>query len=234
MLLPERTPRRAAFRVMRTPIRSAALRLLAAMTLTSSFVLTTAPAQAATAACDPDARDLSVTFQPIDHTVTDAQYFRAQLTLANGDSRCALGQDWALYFTSVRHPAAVLTGTPGDVGRKQLADQGLSVAHADTAQSGDFYVLKPTTGFQPLDPGQRRRLAVNFELWAVQKSDAPAGWSISFGGGPAHWVPAKALLDPADPKQTKAFSGDNRPVQTAATRFADNTAQRANLTLQQS
>ncbi|GAB3972779.1 family 20 glycosylhydrolase [Actinoallomurus acanthiterrae] len=218
---------------MSTPIRSAALRLLAATALTSSFVFTTAPAHAVTSACHPRGRDLSVTFQPIDHTVTDAVYFLARLTLANGGGRCALGTDWALYFNSVRQPEAVLPGAAGDTARAQLAGQGLSVARADTAQSGDLYVLKPTSGFKPLEPGERRPIDINFELWAVQKTDAPAGWSISFGGGPAQWVPAKVLLDPADPKQTKAFSGDNRPVQTAATRFADNTAQRANLTLKQ-
>jgi hexosaminidase len=223
-----------SLRAMRTPIGSAALRLLVAAALTSSFILTTAPAHAVTAACRPGARDLSVTFQPIDHTVTDAQYFLARLTLANGDRRCALGQDWALYFNSVRQPAAVLAGTPGDVARKQLSDQGLSVARADTAQSGDLYVLKPTGAFQAVTPGRRRQVAVNFELWATHKTDAPAGWSIAFGGGPARWVPAKTLLDPADPKQTKAFSGDNRPVQTAGTRFADDTTRHANLTLQQS
>ncbi|HZC52220.1 MAG TPA: family 20 glycosylhydrolase, partial [Mycobacterium sp.] len=218
---------------MRRPVRSAALRLLTAIALTSSFMLTTAPAHAVAAGCRPDARNLSITFQPIDHTVTDAQYFRAQLTLANGDGRCALGQDWALYFSSVRQPAAVLAGTPGDVGRTQLAGEGLSVARADKAQSGDLFVLKPTADFTAIAPGERRQIAINFELWAIQKTDAPAGWSISFGGGPAHWVPAKALLDPADPKQTKAFSGDNRPVQTATTRFTDNTARHADLTLRQ-
>jgi hexosaminidase len=222
-----------SFRMPRTPIGSVTLRFLAAAALISSFILTTAPAHAAGATCRPGARDLSVTFQPLDHTVTDAQYFLARLTLANDSRRCTLGRDWTLYFTSVRQPAAVLAGAPGDTARAQLAGQGLSVARADTAQSGDFYALRPTGTFQPLTAGQRRQVAVNFELWATQKTDAPAGWSISFGGGPARWVPAKTLLDPADPKQTKAFSGDNRPVQTASTRFVDNTAQHADLTLRQ-
>ncbi|MCO5995450.1 family 20 glycosylhydrolase [Actinoallomurus rhizosphaericola] len=218
---------------MSIPIRSAALRLLAATALTSSFVFTTAPAHATPGACHPHGRDLSVTFQPIDHTVTDAQYYLARLTLANGGGRCSLAGGWTLYFNSVRQPAAVLSGAAGDTARAQLASQGLAVARADRAQSGDLYALTPTSAFAPLKPGERRKIDMNFELWAIQKTDAPAGWSISFGGGTAEWVPAKALLDPADPKQTKAFSGDNRPVQTAATRYADDTAQKANLSLQQ-
>lgn len=47
---------------MSIPIRSAALPLLAASALTSSFVLTTAPAHAMTGACHPRGRDLSVKY----------------------------------------------------------------------------------------------------------------------------------------------------------------------------
>jgi hexosaminidase len=217
---------------MNTPIRSAALRLLAATALTSSFVLTTAPARATTDACRPHGRDLSITFQPIDNTVADAQYVLTRLTLAD-HGRCALGGDWALYFNSVRGPAALLGGTAGDTARQQLADQGLSVAHADAAASGDLYVLKPTSAFKPVAPGERRAISMNFGLWMILKTDAPAAWSLSVGGAPAEWVPAKVLLDPADPKQTTAFSGDKRPVQSAATRFADDTAARMSLSLRQ-
>jgi hexosaminidase len=46
-------------------------------------------------------------------------------------------------------------------------------------------------------------------------------------------VPAEAQLDPSDPKQTTAFSGDMNPVQTAASRFADNTATLKQLSLAQ-
>jgi hexosaminidase len=199
---------------MSIPIRSAALRLLAATTLISSFVLATAPAHATSNACHPRGRDLSVTFQPVDHTVTDAQYYLARLTLANGGGRCVLDGGWAMYFTSVRQPAAVLSGAAGETGRAQLAAQGLTVARADTAQSGDLYVLKPTSGFTPLKPGRRRGIDMNFELWAIQKTDAPAGWSISFGGGAAEWVRAKVLLDPAirsRRRRSPATTGPSRP-----------------------
>lgn len=217
---------------MTTPIRSAALRLLTAVALASSFILATAPARATTDTCRPHGRDLSITFQPIDHTVADAQYVLTRLTLAD-HGRCALGHDWALYFNAVRRPAALIGGTAGQTAQKQLADQGLSVAHADAAQSGDLFVLRPTSAFKPVAPGERRAIAMNYELWMIQKTDAPAGWSIAVGGAPAEWVPAKALLDPADPKQTTAFSGDKRPVESAATRFADDTAPRIDLSLRQ-
>ncbi|XRQ14891.1 family 20 glycosylhydrolase [Actinomadura welshii] len=208
--------------------------VLSAAALTAALAVVVPPG-AASAACHPDARDLMLTYQPVDHTVADAQYHLARLTIDNRDRRCALGAGgWAMYFTSVRQPAAVLGGEAGDTARAQLAAQGLTVARADAAQSGDFYTLKPADGFRAVGPGERRDIDINVELWAVHKSDAPAGWTIAFGGGKPHWVPAKTLLDPADPKQTTAFSGDNRPVETAATRYAENTAPEMDLTLRQS
>ncbi|KAB2352647.1 family 20 glycosylhydrolase [Actinomadura rudentiformis] len=216
---------------MKTPNRSAAA-ATAVAALAATFTVASTPL-AASAACAPDARDLLMTYQPADHTVTDASYFPARLTLANGDRRCALAGGWTMYFSSVRQPAAVLTGAAGDIARKQLADQGLSVARADRAQSGDFYALKPTATFRPVAPGERRTIDMNIELWATHKTDGPAGWSIAYGDGKPRWVPSKTLLDPADPKQTKAFSGDVRPVQSAATRFAENTSGKRQLTLQQ-
>ncbi|WP_131763509.1 family 20 glycosylhydrolase, partial [Actinomadura fibrosa] len=172
---------------------------------------------------------------PVDHTVADAQYHRARLTLDNRDRRCALGATgWAMYFNAVRQPAAVLAGAAGDTAREQLARQGLAVARADAARSGDFYTLKPAAGFAPVGPGERRVIDFNVELWAVHKSDGPAGWTIAFGGGRPEWLPSKTLLDPADSKQTKAFSGDNRPVETAATRYAQNPSGEQSLTLRQS
>ncbi|MGP4025563.1 family 20 glycosylhydrolase [Actinomadura sp. 3N407] len=208
--------------------------VLSAAALTAALAAVVTPG-AASAACHPDARDLLLTYQPVDHTVADAQYHLARLTIANHDRHCALGGDgWAMYFNAVRRPAAVLEGAAGDIARKQLAGQGLAVARADAAQSGDFYTLEPADGFKAIAPGERRTIDINVELWAVHKSDAPAGWTIAFGGGKPQWVPAKTLLDPSDPKQTTAFSGDNRPVETAATRYAENTSPKMDLTLRQS
>lgn len=222
---------------MRIPIHQPVVAVLSAAAITSTLALAGSAAFAApqSGACRPDAKNLQITFQPVDLTVTDAVYFRSQLTIADNDPRCGLNGDWALYFNSVRRPMAVYPpGQPGDGARQQLAQQGLTVAHADKAQSGDFYVLKPTPNFQALGPGQRRVITMDYELWSILKTDAPAGWSIAYGSGAPHWVPAKALLDPTDPKQNKAFSGDARPEQTAATRFTDNTAPHVDLTLRQS
>ena len=216
-------------------ITSPIFRMLAAAVLASTFVLTSPlpNAGAQGASCHPDPSDLFITYQPVDHSDT-AQSYRAELVLGNRDAACELGSSgWGLYFNFVRQPLAVYPpGEPGDAARQELADQGLSLTRADDAQSGDYYVLKPTSQFDPLAPGERRKISLSVELWAIMKSDAPAGWHIVFDGEPARWVPAKALLDPTDPNQTTAFAGDNNQVQTAGTRYVENTAPLLSLSLQ--
>ncbi|WCB96178.1 N,N'-diacetylchitobiase [Baekduia alba] len=183
-----------------------------------------APASAS-AECHPDARELQATYQPVAHSA-DATAVQARLTLANASRRCALpASGWKLYFTFVRQPlAAGPDGDVADAARAQLAGQGLTLAHGDAAQSGDLYVLTPTSDFQPVAPGTRRAIDFGVELWTILKTDAPAGFHVVFDGEPARWVPARALLDRTDPAQTTAFSGDANPVPTAASRFAENTS----------
>jgi hexosaminidase len=207
-------------------VRSPHTRLLGTALLGALLLLCAASGRAsASSGCHPDADELRVTFQPVDHSIAPASWFRARLTLRNTDGSCALADDWRLFFNSVRQPLAVYPpGELGDPARQQLSAQGLSLARADAARSGDYYVLEPTSGFAPLGPGETREITLDIELWAILKTDAPAGWHISFDGAPPRWVPAKALLDPTDPKQTTVFAGDQRPVETAATRFAQNTA----------
>jgi hexosaminidase len=174
--------------------------------------------------CRADARDLSVTYQPISHSA-DATAVQARLTIANR-GRCALpAGGWKLSFDFVRQPlAAGPDGAPGDAARAQLAAQGLTLAHGDPHRSGDLYTLAPTAGFTAIGPGERRQIDLGVELWTILKGDAPAGWHLRYDGGPARWVPARSLLDRTDPKQTQAFGGDANAVPTAASRFAENTS----------
>jgi hexosaminidase len=211
---------------MKTRVPSSLPRLVVAALALSALAVAAAPGTAAgSTGCRPDADELRVTFQPVDHSIAPASWFRARLTLRNTDRRCALADGWRLFFNSVRQPLAVYPpGQLGDGARQQLAAQGLTVARADEARSGDYYVLEPTAGFDPIGPGRTREITIDIELWAILKSDAPAGWHISFDGGAPRWVPAEALLDPSDPRQTTVFAGDRRAVETPATRFAQNTA----------
>src|SRR4051812_30950864 len=197
--------------------------------LVCGLVAAFAPASAARAddgaGCHPDGRDLQVTYQPVSHS-SNATAVQARLTLANRSGRCALpATGWKLYFNFVRQPlAAGPAGAASDAARAQLAAQGLTLAHGDAAQSGDLYVLSPADGFAPVAPGASRAIDLGVELWTILKTDAPAGFHIVFDGEPAAWVPARAEIDPADPAQTTAFSGDKNPVPTAASRYAENTS----------
>jgi hexosaminidase len=211
---------------VRTQIASPINRTLAAGAVISMLVMMAAlpHASAQNQVCHPDPGDLFITYQPVNHSDSGSS-FRAQLTLENRAPDCEFGAGWHLYFNFVRRPLAVYPpGEVGDAARAELAGQGLSLTRADEAQSGDYYVFEPTRDFVPVGPGESREILLDVELWAILKSDAPAGWHIVFDGEPAGWVPAKALLDPTDPNQTTAFSGDNNQVQTAATRFEENSA----------
>jgi hexosaminidase len=192
----------------------------------AAMALTPAAAGAQDAApCHPRAQDLRVTYQPVRHS-TDATAVQARLTLDNGGTACALASSgWKLYFNFVRQPlAASGPGAAGDAARAQLAAQGLTLTRGDAAQSGDLYVLTPTAAFTPIPAGGHRAIDLGVELWTILKTDAPAGWHVVFDGEPARWVPARALLDRADPAQTQAFGGDENAVPTAASRYAENTA----------
>src|SRR5918992_1006904 len=94
--------------------------LLAAGLLGAVLLLCVAPGRAtASAGCHPDADELRVTFQPVDHSLAPASWFRARLTLQNTDRRCALDSGWRLFFNSVRQPLAVYP--PGALGDRRGA-----------------------------------------------------------------------------------------------------------------
>jgi len=212
------------------------VRGFAAAALASAFVLTPSAPSSAVGDCQAEAKSLFITYQPVSHS-SDATHFTSHVTVSNNDRRCDLPRSgWALYFNFVRQPLAVYPADSplGIQGRQQIAAQGLSVQRADDAKSGDFYVLAPTSKFRPIPAGQSRTITLDAEFWSLLKTDAPAGWSLSYGGRQARWVPAKALQDPSDPAQMTAFSGDQNPVETAATRFAENTATLQSLSLKQS
>ena len=214
--------------------RSSVFQALAAAVFASLLVGTSIASNAAAqVSCHPDPAELFVIYQPVDHSES-GQSFRARITLQNRAEDCELSNEgWALYFSFVRQPLTVYPpGEPGDAARQELANQGLTLTRADEAQSGDYYVIEPTGEFDPVNPGETREISLDVELWAILKSDGPAGWHIVFEGEPASWVPAKVLLDPTDSEQTTAFAGDNNPVETASTRFADNTAPLMSLRLQ--
>jgi hexosaminidase len=173
----------------------------------------------------PDTANLSVAWRPVDFSA-DGGLFSSELTLENHGPGTLGSAGWHLYFSFVR---AIPADGEGDGAMVQdLAGQGIRIAKADAAASGDYFVLEPLASFVPLGPGERRPLTVLAANWAIMKSDAPAGFHIAFDGGrqdaTAAWVPATVELDASNPKQTTRFSGDVMPVESPAVRQAENPA----------
>jgi hexosaminidase len=162
--------------------------------------------------------DLSVAWRPIDHSA-DGAVFSFALTIDNRGPG-TLGAGWHLYFNFVRR-----IFNDGEAGQ-DLTGQGIRIAHADAAASGDFFVLEPLPGFAPLAPGQQRSLRLLAENWAIQKTDAPAAFHVAFDGrsGDPRAVPATVTIDASDPRQTTRFAGDVMPVDAPALRHAENPA----------
>ena len=164
------------------------------------------------------ARDVVPDHVPVQFSA-GAAFFVQTLTIDN-HGPAALGAGWHLYFNFVRR---ILNDGEGDgVTVEDLAGQGLRVHKADTAASGDFYVLEPMPSFMPIPAGQQRTVTFLAEAWAILKTDAPAAFHIGFDGdrSPPRAVPATVTIDANDPAQTTRFSGDVMPVDSPATRHA--------------
>ncbi|HWL86194.1 MAG TPA: family 20 glycosylhydrolase, partial [Polyangiaceae bacterium] len=167
--------------------------------------------------------DISITFHPVDHTVdSGAAFFLAQFTVENHSNIRLGASGWKIYFTFVER---ILNEGEGSATlTQQLAKQGLQVTKGDAAKSGDYYALQPLPNFVPIEPGGKRVIPFLAQNWAIQKSDAPAGYHIVFPPSTeAFALHGSVDIDPSDPKQTKRFVGDVLPTQTPALRFDENT-----------
>ncbi|HTE49944.1 MAG TPA: family 20 glycosylhydrolase [Kofleriaceae bacterium] len=170
--------------------------------------------------------NVSVEWRPVDHSAGGA-FFRSELTIENHGPGALGAAGWHLYFSFVRR--VLDDGQGDDTAVQDLAGQGIRIAKADVAGSGDFDVLEPLADFTPIGPGERRSFTVLAEAWAILRTDAPAGFHIAFDGeaaGAAAFVPATASIDASDPRQTTRFDGDVAPVETPALRHADNPPRR--------
>src|ERR1043165_7692378 len=133
------------------------------------------------AASAADARrhaSLSVAWKPVQFSAS-AAFFVQTLTIDN-HGPTALGAGWHLSSTWARRIQK--GGGGGAPPGEDLAGQGLRVHKADTAASGDFYVLEPLANFTPLAPGQQRTVTFLAEAGAIMKTDAPAAFHIGFDG----------------------------------------------------
>jgi hexosaminidase len=168
---------------------------------------------------------LSIQWRPVDNLVGRGKFFRSVLTLKNQGPEVLGSSGWKLYFSFSRR---FLKDGEGNLAVSQaLGKQGIRISKADRAGSGDYHVLEPLAGFQPLLPGERRTFDLLANYQAILKTDAPAGFHVVFSDSPsqedvAFAVPLTVAFDVSDPRQTTRFGGDVLPVPTPGLRYAEN------------
>ena len=167
-----------------------------------------APSAAHSSAGRTSAARVALEFEVLENF--DAGGFRAALTLTNHREQ-ALAGDWLLYFNFVRAFAP------------DSAPAGVAV----TRINGDFFRLEPTASFEPLAPGDSRRIELQGPDFVVRETDAPAGFYFVFRGpdGPQAPEPAAVTVAPfLTPKQTRRTAADQLTVPTPASRYQQNRA----------
>ena len=161
----------------------------------------------------PTADQIAIEFEVIDNHQDSANSFKAALTLINKSTADLDGTGWTLYFNFVR----------------RVIPESVPAAVAITHINGDFFKLEPTEAFAPLPPGERLRLPFDARDWIIKEAEAPAGFYIVFTDEAGRAGPPQAVADvtvvPLQTRQqTDRMQGDNLPVPTAASRYADNQA----------
>lgn len=148
---------------------------------------------------------VALSWEVMQNPVSEPLQARSRLTLTNVGAAPMPAADWAIYFNFGR-----LIDSAGVAGP-------LAVTHLN----GDFYRLTPGAGFQPLAAGDSVTIEIPSQDWLIKKTDAPAGFYLVAG---AEITPiAGVRIAPfIRPEQTTRFPGDQLPVPTAASRFADN------------
>ncbi|MEE9385008.1 MAG: family 20 glycosylhydrolase, partial [Nannocystaceae bacterium] len=167
----------------------------------------------------PSAHELQLTYRPLDHGPGKGEFHLAELALHNRGRHALPNSGWRLYFNY----RGFLAEGEGNTQITQTLDaQGIRIHHADAARSGDYFVLEPTPASPPLPASETRRWRILVPGPGVLKSDAPAGFHIVFDEEPKrpHAVHVAVELDPHDPRQTTAHTGDHLPVPTPQLRFA--------------
>ena len=181
----------------------------------------------------PNANKLDLLWKVVDHDIGE-NIFLGSLTITNNGTEVLGDKDWSLYFSSVRPPASVLPSDniDGINARKQMLAQNVLLKNADAAASGDYFVLEPVTGFEPILPGESREIMITAQYWQMLKNDSPSGFHISYNGKTPQAVSVGVMMDPSDPKQTRQSIHDNMPVQTAQLRFIENNTEKSSVFVQ--
>jgi hexosaminidase len=159
----------------------------------------------------PLGNQIALRFEILDNHSPDGR-FQAELALENRAEAPLPADGWELFFNFGRPVVA-----------DSLVPAGVQAEHLN----GDFWRLAPTQGFEPVAPGEVRRIRFEGQGWVIKESSAPAGPYFVFRDEdgaelPPEPVAAMTIAPFVAPAATDRGPGERVPAPSAASRFRDN------------
>jgi hexosaminidase len=137
-------------------------------------------------------------------------HFVADLVLQNDGQVPLLPTKWTLYFNSAR----------------KLTTDSVAKPFVLEHINGDFYRLRASEGSPPLAPASESTIQMTGTPWAINATDAPSGFYLILTDASGAEEPPISLpvqIGPyPDAKLIVRGEGDELPVATAASRYAEN------------
>ena len=127
--------------------------------------------------------------------------FVSEFTIENKGKLDFKDKEWSLWFNFCR---------------KWITDS-VSPQVKITRINGDFYKMEPSSSFPSLKPGEKIKIRLVCNDWAIMQGDAPKG-GYFLKSGKIISAPI-SVLPFVKPEQTMRFAGDKLPVETAEVRY---------------
>ena len=154
-----------------------------------------------------DVSQIKVEWEVIENGVNGEDRSASAFTLINNGETPMPSSGWTLYFNQLPRnffPESI----KGNVNIDQI--------------SGDYFKLYPTEQFEPIPPGESRRITYETTLWTIKKSGAPAGLYFVVGGQDPVAVQDYSIASFLEEKQINRNKTDKFPIPTAEFRYAQN------------
>ncbi|NSL90104.1 family 20 glycosylhydrolase [Chitinophaga sp. Mgbs1] len=157
-----------------------------------------------------DASRLKSSWEVVENHHQGKAKFLSAFTFVNTGNKPFPAKGWALYFNFVR---SVTPGVlPGNVKVENV--------------NGDLYKFSPADNFTGINPGDSIKLNVEGDAWAVNFTDAPAGFYLVWDNQPEKGFPLKDITvrPSTTARQLMRYPGDKTAVVTPTDIFKQNAA----------
>ena len=145
--------------------------------------------------------NLHVSWGVIENGYQEKLSFVSEFTIENKGKLEFKDKDWSFWFNFCR---------------KMIADS-VSPLVKTTRINGDFYKMEPTALFPSFKRGEKIKIRLVSNDWAIMQGDAPKGGYFLKNG---KTIAAPIFILPfTKPKQTMRFAEDKLPVETSAVRY---------------